>query len=48
MKEDPKLVKKGGKYICAVCSAELNEVTIKNNDPFCGSMCCRIYHDTPV
>lgn len=33
--DDPPMVKQDGAYVCAVCSKPLNDVTVKNNDPFC-------------
>lgn len=31
-------------YVCVVCDNPLNEVTIKNLDPFCSTACCHEYH----
>ena len=36
--------KAAGKYVCAECGTMLNEVTVKNEDPFCSTSCCHAYH----
>ena len=54
MKADPKMVKIGrGKdayFICALdgCEEELNDVTVKNDDPFHSVDCARSFHDAPL
>lgn len=36
-----------GQYVCALadCDKELNEVTVKNQDPFCSTVCANVFHD---
>jgi hypothetical protein len=48
-KKDPqtKRVRKGV-YACAKCGVELNEVTVKNQDPFCSVACCHAYHGVEI
>ena len=37
-------------YLCAAseCENELNEVTIKNQDPFCSTHCAHQYHGVEI
>lgn len=51
VKRDPKMVKVGrGKYVCANegCDKELNEVVVKNLDPFCSTDCCHAWHGVSI
>lgn len=52
MLSDPRMQKVGrGKsatYLCAVCDQELNEVTVKNIDPFCSTACAHAYHGVEI
>jgi hypothetical protein len=43
----PKRVKKGV-FACAKCGQELNETTMKNQDPFCSTNCCHEYHGVEI
>lgn len=46
---DPKMVKVGkGAYVCAECGEPLNEVTVKNLDPFCSTSCAHAYHGVVI
>lgn len=47
-KREPVVRKKGGKYLCAVCGAELPELCVKDSDPFCRTECARTFHDNPL
>ncbi len=42
--DDPETVYVGGVAVCAVCSEPLNEVTVKNNDPFCQTSHCHAWY----
>ena len=37
-------------YLCAAegCDNELNEVTVKNLDPFCSTKCAHAYHGIEI
>ena len=54
IKPDPKMVRLGRslprRYKCAGegCENELNEVTIKNEDPFCSTACAHAYHGVEI
>lgn len=51
---DPKMKKRSrarlSPYVCARegCEEELNEVTIKNLDPFCSTKCAHEYHGVEI
>jgi predicted nucleic acid-binding Zn ribbon protein len=46
---DPKMKRvRKGVYACAQCGEELNEVTVKNDDPFCSTSCCHTYHGVEI
>lgn len=48
MKADPKMRRVARAYVCAVCEQPLNEVAVKNEDPFCTVTCCREFHGTQL
>jgi hypothetical protein len=54
IKPDPKMVRLGRslppRYRCAAegCTNELNEVTIKNVDPFCSTNCAKTWHGVDI
>lgn len=54
MKRDPMMQGYGrGRhrfYICAAdgCEQRLNEVTVKNQDPFCSTACAHTYHGVEI
>jgi hypothetical protein len=49
MKTDPTMKRRRGAYVCAQCDTLLNEVTIKNEDPFCSAVCANGHYDfTPT
>jgi hypothetical protein len=54
MKRDPAMQGYGrGRnrfYICAAegCEQRLNEVAVKNQDPFCSGPCARAYHGVEI
>lgn len=45
MRADPKMVKVKGGYVCAVDATPLNDVTVKNQDPFCSAGCANVWHE---
>lgn len=45
MKRDPKMVKKGKRFVCAQCGEPLNDLTVKNQDPFCRTACANGWHE---
>lgn len=53
-KRDPRMRRVGrGKpaaYLCAAesCDEPLNEVTVKNDDPFCSAKCAHEYHGVEI
>jgi len=54
MKADPKMVKVGRRtdrrYVCAAegCEEELNEIVVKNADPFHSAECARAFHGVEI
>ena len=51
IKRDPPMKRLGrGRYVCALegCEEELNEITIKNLDPFHAGECARAFHDVEI
>lgn len=51
MKKDPPMKRvRRGEYECALetCDNPLNEVTIKNQDPFCSTGCCHEWHGVEI
>jgi hypothetical protein len=47
-KPDPRLKKKGGKFVCVICGNPLNSLCVKDSDPFCTSNCAREFHGTQI
>lgn len=49
---DPKMKRSRprGPFVCALegCDQELNEDTVKNDDPFCSVACCHAYHGVEI
>lgn len=50
MNRDPKMKKRRGKYVCALdgCEEPLNEIAVKNQDPFHQTDCARAYYGVPL
>lgn len=54
IKKDPQMRRVGrnrpATYLCAAegCEQELNEVTIKNLDPFCSTNCAHNFHGVEI
>lgn len=50
MKRDPRMVRKGGQYVCALpgCGKPLTEIAFKHIDPFCSVKCCQQYHGIEI
>lgn len=50
MKRDPKLKRKGGRYVCALegCEKPLTDIAHKHIDPFCSTHCCHEYHGVKI
>jgi hypothetical protein len=54
IKRDPSMRRIGRKrpatYLCAGpgCENELNEITVKNLDPFCSTACAHEYHGVEI
>lgn len=46
--KDPRMKRREGKYVCAECGEMLNDVTVKNEDPFCSTGCCHAYHGIEI
>jgi len=44
MSDEPTMKKRKGVFVCAFCGAELNEIAIKNDDPFCRTKCANDYY----
>lgn len=50
-KRDPRMRRVGrGQYVCAQegCGKPLDELTVKNLDPFCSTKCCHAYHGVAI
>ena len=47
-KPDPKRRKLKGVFVCAVCKKPLDEIVVRDGDPFCSVECCRAFHDTEI
>jgi hypothetical protein len=48
---DPRMKRIGrGVYVCALpeCGKRLEEITVKNEDPFCSVKCCHAYHGVEI
>jgi hypothetical protein len=48
IKRDPPMKRVGrGRYDC-VCGQPLNEITVKNLDPWCSTACCHEFHGIEI